>query len=95
MTNTSENYLLFIEPKFNVCELPVKDELTAKIRNLLKTAKPASGYYKGVHVCKCGKRSLNYDLKTGKFITNSLAEHYMCYHRSEVPQSEIDKLRSI
>ena len=48
---------------------------------------------KGVHECICGAESdpCDYELEDG-FITNSLCVHYLAYHRSEIPQSELDKI---
>jgi hypothetical protein len=52
--------------------------------------------FKGVHTCCCGMRSLNQDyLLPGGFITNSLSLHYLMYHRDEVPESELAKVRKL
>ena len=94
MNNLSEKYLLQIEPKEQKSKTPINDNLTKKMINLLKTAKRGRAY-KGTHRCVCGERSENYDLFIGNLITNSLAVHYLKWHRKEIPKSEILKLRDI
>lgn len=94
MINLSDKYLLMIEPNDKVKELEVNDAYTAKMEMLIKKATEGPAY-KGFHVCACGERSTNYDLKIGKYTANSLAAHYLRYHRSEVPASEIEKLRKL
>jgi len=51
--------------------------------------------FRGFHRCVCGATSGNSDLKVDKYITNTLAPHYLRWHRDEVPISEIQKLKSI
>lgn len=94
MYNISRKYLLQIEPKGGRSELPTIDALSIKMESLLSRATKGRGY-KGTHKCICGKRSGNYDLSIGGYITNSLAVHYLQWHRNEVPRSEIIKLRNI
>ena len=48
---------------------------------------------KGSHECQCGAESLNYDYEIAPgYYTNSLAAHYLEFHRSEVPEKEFDKI---
>ena len=94
MNNISRKYLLQIEPKNKKSELPVNDFLTKKMESLLESAIRGRGY-KGRHKCVCGEKSGNYDLEVRGYITNSLATHYLRWHRWEVPISEIEKLREI
>lgn len=94
MINISDNMLLMIEPQSRIKEHAVNDAYTAKMEMLMKKAKHGPPY-KGFHRCACGECSTNYDLKIGKYTTNSLAAHYLRYHRSEVPASEIEKLRKL
>jgi len=94
MHNTSNKYLLQIEPKSKRSALPTSDALSMKMELLLSQASKGRGY-KGTHKCICGKRSENYDLSIEGYITNSLAVHYLLWHRDEVPRSEIIKLRLI
>ena len=83
-----------IEPKLEKSKSPINDELTTKMKLLLK--KGRSGVmYKGWHECICGERSGNCDIHVGKYITNSLAAHYLEYHREEIPESEIVKISEL
>lgn len=91
MYNTSNRYLMQIEPKTGKTLRPNNNYLTIKMERLLKNAKICSRY-RGFHECICGERSGTCDLHIGEFITNSLAVHYLRWHRDEVPVSEIDKL---
>jgi hypothetical protein len=96
--------LLFIEPRGPVTA-PVDDELTQAMRSALVTAvpgiwvsenlfRPGSGW-RGFHTCACGARSTGYDYQIrGGMITNSLAVHYLRDHREEVPETELDKVRT-
>src|SRR5579871_3727792 len=103
--------LLFIEPAQPRSQEPLLDELTYKILYLRRThiAKGtimANGefveniYTMGVHHCTGCKNtqihSHSYDIMiSGGYTTNTLAAHYLAYHREEVPTSEIEKLSSI
>jgi len=47
----------------------------------------------GVHECVCGERSHGCDYKISEnCATNSLAVHYLRWHRDEVPKSELLKI---
>jgi len=105
MHETTDEYLLQIEPQHKKSEFPVEDDLTRKMEELLSTAEEGtyqSGKFdknsgwRGFHICVCGEWSGNKDLmlKSGH-ITNSLAAHYLRWHREDVPESEIQKLKSI
>ena len=94
MHNTSSKYLLQIHPSCPKSSKPCNDELTAKMERLLEVAKRGKPY-KGCHKCICGERSSNYDLFVAGYTTNSLAAHYLIYHRNGIPKSEIEKLNSI
>jgi len=94
MIDLSDTSLLMIEPTDRLKEPAVNDAYTAKMEMLLKKATEGP-FYKGFHICACGERSTNYDLYIGKYTTNSLAVHYLRPHRSEVPASEIEKLRKL
>jgi hypothetical protein len=52
--------------------------------------------WKGWHDCVCGAASsnCNYLLPDGQ-VTNYLCVHYLAYHRSEVPASELQKVRNL
>ena len=94
MIDLSDISLLMIEPTWPTKEEAVNDAYTAKMEMIMKKAKHGHPY-KGMHICACGEVSTNYDLYIGKYTTNSLAVHYLQYHRSEVPASEIEKLRKL
>lgn len=54
---------------------------------------------KGFHFCtgdECDARSACYDiLLPNGFATNTLALHYVMYHRAEVPQEDLDKIKKM
>lgn len=88
MTQLTEKYLL------NLKEEEISDKYTDFLKKTLHKAKSYKKY-KGWHTCICGAVSTSSDLYLHGYITNSLALHYMQYHRSEVPQSEITKLDNL
>lgn len=94
MHDVSDKYLLQIEPENDQSKEPVNDELTSKMEVLLENAEVGLSY-RGFHICKCGAISGSCDLIVGKYITNSLAVHYLKWHRKDVPESEIQKLKEI
>jgi len=94
MNNLSKKYLLQIEPRSKKSGLPFNDVLTRKMESLLSRA-IIGQRYKGWHRCVCREKSGSHDLLVKGYITNSLAAHYLRWHRSEVPESEIEKLRNI
>lgn len=97
VTNPGYPYsgLLFIEPKNPASIHPVVDELTQRMAAALNDG-TRKGCWKGVHTCVCGAESTNcnYLLSDGQ-VTNSLAVHYLAYHRDEVPKSELRKVRNL
>lgn len=94
MHNTTDRYLFQIEPTKDKSEEPIIDDLTEKMEYLLQIADEGD-HYRGFHICSCGEISGCCDLIIGGYITNSLATHYLKWHRLEVPESEIEKLRNI
>lgn len=84
--------LLMIEPKHHGSSLPVLDALTRKMTAAWRTSK-AGVSYRGVHVCVCGATSDNCEhhvpINGRAMRTNSLAVHYLAFHRSEVPESDL------
>lgn len=100
-----EQCLLFIEPSGYTSSTPVLDDLTMKMVSALEKSKQTknfgiiypNGYYragaftKGIHQCLCGVSSECHDfyLEDIQRATNSLAAHYLAYHREEIPQSEL------
>jgi len=50
----------------------------------------------GLHECVCGAMSSSCDyMLNGKIVTNYLCVHYLAYHRSEVPEEELEKLAQL
>jgi hypothetical protein len=95
MHDTSNKYLLQIHPNGLCSKDPINDDLTVKMEILLKNARKGT-QYRGFHTCTgCGKMGGSCDLIVGPYITNSLAVHYLRWHRNDVPLSEIEKLRRI
>ena len=93
MVISDDKHVLFIEPEHCASKEPVLDAITEKMKQAMARARPSDVLYRGWHFCKCGARSEHNDyiLHTGQ-ITNSLAVHYLEYHRDEVPEGEIEKV---
>lgn len=89
-----DSAILMIEPKSKKSEMPVIDELTVKMKDVLRRAKKGRRF-KGVHRCICGKMSGSQELFVGGKLTNSLAVHYLKWHRDDVPESELEKVRNL
>ena len=100
--------LLYIEPKNLPSKLPVIDEITCTMAHALKEAKTGTANYndldgdvsfregsgyRGFHVCSCGAISSNvdYQLENGE-VTNSLAVHYLAYHRDEITEVQLHRV---
>lgn len=85
-----------IEPSSATSIEPVIDELTRKMAAAWRKRAVSDLTWRGFHTCKCGARSDCKDhwvkVDGKELITNSLAIHYLAYHRDEVPQSELDKV---
>ena len=96
MIKTGYNYILFIEPSKGAATEPVQDELSTKMREAMAHAGHPNYSYFGYHQCVCGAKSDSTDwiLHTGQ-LTNSLAVHYLEYHREQVPLDELAKVRAM
>jgi hypothetical protein len=98
MILNDDKSLLFIEPQNSPFDTPISDELTEFFLPIFQKRIADNLYFKGVHYCKCGATSSNqnYTVTLGdkKYVTNSLAMHYLEYHRDEVPESEISKIQN-
>jgi hypothetical protein len=81
---TEPMHLLYVEPAERPAAEPVLDLLTMVMAAALAEA-PPTGAQRGRHVCSCGARSDGYEylLATGD-LTNSLAVHYLAFHRGEL-----------
>ena len=90
------NGLLMIEPSGSVSAQPTIDALTRKMTAALRQAGKGATY-RGFHACRCGARSSNRETFVGheKVQTNSLAVHYLAYHRTEVPTAELQKVATL
>jgi hypothetical protein len=105
----SKVILLFIEPKNGKSVLPVNDAETLFMEKLLTDATNdnlksgvvmPNGIFvrglstKGLHQCVCGEysHSRDYEIYDG-IHTNSLATHYLRWHRGEIPETELDKIK--
>lgn len=98
--------LLYIEPKQPPLTRPVIDELTWKMTAALNHC-IATGIYqdgqfckgertRGWHTCSCGACSDNVDyLLPGGEVTNSLAVHYLSYHRHDIPPQQLERVRQL
>jgi hypothetical protein len=101
------NALLYIEPLNQKSESPVIDSLTKKMAAAFQHKKSTgvllkNGTYlegaltRGFQRCTCGAMSgsTDYELECG-FITNSLCLHYLAWHRPEVPEPELEKVKGL
>lgn len=98
-------HLLFIEPQRPPGVYPVLDGYTVRMVAALRKAKRGTlmgdqfrtgGGWKGVHTCSCGVNSGNCDLLLENgMVTNSLAAHYLAWHRDEVPAAELRKVAAL
>ena len=96
MIVTDNEHLLFIEPEEPASQAPVQDALSAKMRALMAQARRSDYVYFGFHQCICGAKGDTSDwiLHSGQK-TNSLAVHYLEFHRHEVPDGELEKIRKL
>jgi len=95
---TDENHkgLMFVEPKdTHVSNEAVIDELTRKMTAAYRKAEISDIAYRGWHRCNCGAGSSNKDYYIGNYVTNSLCIHYLAYHRNEVPELELAKVKAL
>ena len=86
-----KNGFLMIEPQ-NAATEPIRDDLTAATDILLSLAEKGTAW-RGWHTCVCGATSGNCDLYViigvKKYLTNSLAAHYVACHRDEIPREQM------
>ena len=103
----NNDLLLYIEPNNPPSLNPVIDELTCVMVDAFRKAKSGianysyespyifneGGGYKGFHICSCNvcSSNLDYQLENGE-ITNSLAIHYLAYHREEISKEQLDRV---
>ena len=55
-----------------------------------------NNFYMGIHLCICGacSEAYNYLLPNGE-ITNSLCVHYLAFHREEISEEQLDRVKSL
>lgn len=107
----NDNLLLYIEPKNPPSKKPVIDIITCTMVDAFRRAKSGvANYmndegpyefmegvgYKGTHTCSCNVRSSNRDylLPHGE-MTNSLAVHYLAYHRDEISEEQLERVDTL
>lgn len=93
----TSNGILMIEPSGNTGG-PLIDELTRKMTAAWHCCRDSTEGYRGFHVCACGACSDNKDHWVGDgdgLLTNSLSIHYLAFHRDDIPQGELDKVRAL
>lgn len=89
------NGILMIEPTGRASVAPLVDRLTMRMAAAYRNSVPSDYSYRGWHECVCGARSGNKDQYVDGKLTNSLAVHYLAYHRKDVPQEELDKVAAL
>ncbi|HSX23388.1 MAG TPA: hypothetical protein VLE97_11495 [Gaiellaceae bacterium] len=105
MIDLAPDHLLFIEPELPRSAEPVVDEYTRRMAGAMRSASPQAAY-RGIHHCRCGEASTNCDYVvriaqriSGSpwhgLLTNSLAVHYLAFHRDEVPPGELAKVLTL
>ena len=96
MISNNKQHLLYVEPNGDPIA-PIIDELTRKMTAAFRLAPDDGPAYRGFHQCTggdCEATSSNREhvLPNG-MQTNSLCIHYLACHRSEIPQSELNKVK--
>jgi len=92
--------ILMVEPSGTVSKEPQIDELTRKMTAAWRNRRDTESRYRGFHRCICGACSSNTDhlitdANGNELLTNSLCIHYLAYHREELPESELEKVRAL
>jgi hypothetical protein len=94
-TDDKHKGLMFVEPSEKISAAPIIDELTRKMTAAYRAAQIPNIAYRGWHRCNCGANSSNKNYHLGNYVTNSLCIHYLAYHRDEIPQLELDKVKAL
>jgi hypothetical protein len=111
MKLSGSKILLYIEPTRSASQAPVNDEFTLKVAFQMMNfthkgvVMDEETFFtglstKGVHLCT-GCRSENVSSRSYDILlpcglaTNTLALHYLQYHREEIPVEEMKKIMSI
>jgi hypothetical protein len=96
----NSNGMLMVEPSAKVSAEPLIDSLTRKMCRAWRVRRIGPNRYKGVHFCSCGANSDNgqhfvTDGSGQERETNSLAIHYLAFHRPDLLEEELAKVRSL
>lgn len=91
----TSNGILMVEPSVKTATTPIIDELTRKMTAAWRQRRDDEEGYRGFHTCACGAFSDNKDHWVGGLLTNSLCLHYLAFHRDDLPQEELDKVRAL
>jgi len=88
--------ILYVAKPGLVAPAPTIDVLTRKITAAFRQGKSTGRRWRGTHACSCGAQSDNtdYDLPGGQ-VTNSLAIHYMAYHREAVAPACLESVAAL
>lgn len=96
MISDDSKHLLYIHPTLPATAEPLIDGVTRRLCAAWRARTETGITYRGMHHCTgCHAPSSNTDYRLGGMETNSLALHYVAYHRAEVPQAELDKIASL
>lgn len=91
--------LLMIEPRRAAAAEPVVDALTRRMTAAWRARRAGAFACAGVHFCVCGAASDNLPAFVRvcgvELETNSLCVHYLAFHRAEVPERELEKVRAL
>lgn len=88
--------ILMIEPSGKASTTPLIDNLTRKMTAAWRLSLASTYSYRGVHTCTCGVWSDNKDHWVGDgLLTTSLCVHYLSFHRNEIPEEELNKVRAL
>ncbi len=91
--------LLMIEPEGQATQEPLVDEITRKMTAAWRAARHSDYGYRCFHQCTCGATSDNKDhwilVNNQELSTNSLAIHYLAFHRENISEAELRKVASL
>jgi len=93
--NETYRMVLYLEPCKDRTAKPIIDGLTRKITASLRKAKNVNGMF-GWHTepCGCNSSCCDHQLPNG-LVTNSLAIHYIAFHRHEIPTEDIELIEAL
>lgn len=90
--------ILMVEPSGKMSSSPLIDELTRKMTAAWRKRRDSQDCYRGIHMCRCGAMSDNRNHWVGEgkgLLTNSLAIHYLAFHRADISEDELSKVRHL